>query len=144
MTTGKKIALWTTLGLVLARGVFSYVRFFYVFSEGYQTGELNKFSYKGYVFKTYEGIMILTGFGNKSGTPDKPTVQSNYFEFSVADKDVADILSHSTGKRVEVHYKQYFGALPWRGFQKCIVDEVVNVSQEETLPADVLNEQSVL
>lgn len=132
MTTGKKITLWASLGVVLALCIFTYVRFFYVFSEGYQTGELNKFSYKGYVFKTYEGIMILTGYGNKSAMSGVPTVQSNYFEFSVADDKVAETLSHSTGRRVEVHYKQYFGALPWRGFQKCIVDEVVSVTKEDS------------
>jgi hypothetical protein len=123
MKTGKKIALWSGLILTAALAAFIYFRFFFVFSDGFQTGELNKFSYKGYVFKTYEGIMILTGYGNKS-RGSTGTVQSNYFEFSVSDKALADTLSHCTGKRIEVHYKQYFGALPWRGYERAVVDRV--------------------
>jgi len=130
MKTGKKIALWSGLILTAALAAFIYFRFYFVFSDGFQTGELNKFSYKGYVFKTYEGIMILTGYGNKS-RGSTGTVQSNYFEFSVSDKALADTLSHCTGKRIEVHYKQYFGALPWRGYQKCIVDKVESIYDED-------------
>lgn len=126
---GFKILTWVLI-LIVALAVFCYFRFYFVFSDGYQTGELNKFSYTGYVFKTYEGILILTGYGNKSGLRTAPSVQSNYFEFSVEDKEVADILLHSTGRRVELHYKKYFGALPWRGYQKNIVDHVT-ISQEE-------------
>ena len=33
-----------------------------------------------------------------------------------------------TGLRVTVHYKEYKGRLPWRGYERAIVDSV----QEET------------
>ena len=29
-----------------------------------------------------------------------------------------------TGLKVTVHYKEYKGALPWRGYEKAIVDKV--------------------
>ena len=29
------------------------------------------------------------------------------------------------GKNIELHYKEYFGALPWRGFSKFVVDSIV-------------------
>jgi len=32
------------------------------------------------------------------------------------------------GRSVELHYKEYFGALPWRGFTKFVVDSVVSSS----------------
>ena len=35
------------------------------------------------------------------------------------------------GKVVEVHYKEYLGALPWRGMQKHIVDKILSVTTPE-------------
>lgn len=29
------------------------------------------------------------------------------------------------GKTLELHYREYFGALPWRGFTKFVVDSIV-------------------
>ena len=34
MTTGKKILLWTLLGLFLTAGIFIYFRFYFVFGDG--------------------------------------------------------------------------------------------------------------
>jgi hypothetical protein len=122
---GKGIGLFSGL-LILAilAGVF-YFKFLWVFSDGTKTGELNSLTYTGYVFKTYEGEIILTGYGNKNASG---TVQSKNFKFSVANKEVAEKLRQMTGLRVTVHYKEYKGKLPWRGYEKAIVDSV----QEET------------
>ena len=137
MSTKSK-TIWSivliVVALLLAAG---YIKFYFVFSDGYQTGELNKFSKTGYVFKTYEGIMILSGYGNKSSNgQNNPQVQSNYFEFSVTDKEVADQLMHCTGRRVELHYKKYLGTLPWRGFQKHIVDHVSIVDEDGNIQSN--------
>ena len=35
------------------------------------------------------------------------------------------------GKTLELHYKEYFGALPWRGFTKFVVDSIVTVRPAE-------------
>ena len=56
-------------------------------------------------------------------------VQSNEFNFSVVDKNVADSLMLCSGKSVELHYKEYNGALPWRGIQRYIVDKIVSVRE---------------
>ena len=131
MTTGKKVFWWFFLFLLISAAGFCYFRFFYVFSEGYQTGELNQFTHKGYVFKTYEGRLIQTGYGNKGTSNKTPgAVQSNVFEFSVDDPAVADTLLRCTGKRVELHYKEYFGRLPWRGYNKHIVDRIGQIYDE--------------
>ena len=114
---------WIILILLIAGAVFFYLRFYYVFSDGTKTGELNTFAKTGYVFKTYEGEMILTGYGAKSSTGG--SVQSKNFKFSVASDEVARQLTDLTGQRVTVHFKQYFGALPWRGYEKSIVDSVI-------------------
>ena len=136
--TGKKI-IWTLLLLLLiGGGGFCYFKFFWVFSDGTKTGELNSLTYTGYLFKTYEGEMILTGYGNKNSSG---TVQSKNFKFSVADKEIAEQITQMTGMRITVHYKEYKGTLPWRGYEKSIVDSVtiddahpaVSPSQEEPL-----------
>ena len=53
-----KVLTWVTLVILLALGIFTYFRFFYVFADGVKAGELNQFAYKGYVWKTYEGRLI--------------------------------------------------------------------------------------
>ena len=55
-------------------------------------------------------------------------MQSKNFKFSVSNKEVAEKLRQMTGLRVTVHYKEYKGRLPWRGYERAIVDSV----QEET------------
>lgn len=74
---------------------------------------------KGYIFKTYEGKIIQSGF--------RENVQSNEFDFSVTDTTVARILLNNSGREMELHYREYFGALPWRGMQKDIVDSVYEI-----------------
>ena len=119
----KKGLVWFTviLVLLLGLGLFVAIRFYYVFSDGTKTGELNSLTYTGYFFKTYEGEMILIGYGAKNATG----VQSKTFKFSVGNKEVAEKMRQCTGEKVTVHYKEYFGALPWRGYQKAIVDSLI-------------------
>ena len=115
----KKILRYTIFILLVGIGIFCYVRFFWEFGHGTKAGVLNTFMKKGYMFKTYEGKIIQSGF--------KANVQSNEFEFSVVDEDVAQILLANSGREVELRYREYFGALPWRGMQKYIVDSVYEI-----------------
>ena len=108
--------------LVVAAAVFEYLIFYFVFGEGVKSGELNYVVYKGVVFKTYEGKLIQSGIRSKAAG----SIQSYEFEFSVEDPELARELMLQGGKTVELHYKEYFGALPWRGFTKFIVDSIVN------------------
>lgn len=101
-----------------------YFRFYFVFGEGVKSGELNYVVYKGVLFKTYEGKLIQTGIRSKSAG----TVQSYEFEFSVENERLARELMLQGGRTIELHYKEYFGALPWRGFTKFVVDSIVSVS----------------
>ena len=119
----------TLVVLAILAGIF-YFKFLWVFSDGTKTGELNSLTYTGYIFKTYEGEIILTGYGNKNASG---SVQSKNFKFSVANKEVAEKLRQMTGLRVTVHYKEYKGTLPWRGYEKAIVD---SVTEETTLVPD--------
>ena len=134
MKVGKVIG-WSVTILILALAAFIYVRFFYVFGDGVKAGELNQFALKGYVFKTYEGRLIMAGFkGTNIGAIQysddaKSSYGSYIFDFSVTDPKVADQLMRCSGKQVELHYKQYLGALPWRGMDKHIVDRVISVRE---------------
>ena len=40
-------------------------------------------------------------------------------------------LPGNPGKTLELHYKEYFGALPWRGFTKFVVDSIITVRPAE-------------
>jgi hypothetical protein len=115
----KKI-LWIFTAIILvAFVIFFYWRFYFVYAEGTKAGQLNTFQQKGILFKTYEGKIIQSGF--------KANVESNYFEFSVTNESVAKKLLENSGKEVELHYKRYFGSLPWRGVESYIVDSIYNV-----------------
>lgn len=128
MTKGHKILTTVSTIIVLALLVFCYFRFYFVFGEGVKAGELNQVMYKGYVFKTYEGRLIQTGFKGAKGTS---SIQSNEFNFSVVDEAIADSLMRCSGKAVELHYKEYLGALPWRGMEKYVVDKILSVQKSD-------------
>ena len=134
-TVGKIIA-WVVVLLLLVGAGFCYYKFLWVFSDGTKTGELNSVTYTGYIWKTYEGEMILSGYGNKSASGG--AVQSKIFKFSVADKAVAEELQQLTGQRVTVHFKEYKGALPWRGYERAIVDIIENSEPIVPEPANRL------
>ena len=144
-TVGKIIA-WVVVLLLLVGAGFGYYKFWWVFSDGTKTGELNSLTYTGYIWKTYEGEMILAGYGNKSASGG--SVQSKIFKFSVADKAVAEQLKELTGQRVTVRYKEYKGALPWRGYERAIVNSIESVEPvtepATRLPYDTSAEQVFL
>lgn len=126
MTTKGKVITIASAGVIIILSLFIYFKFYFVFGEGVKAGELNFVVYKGYVFKTYEGKAIQAGF-TKGAKNASTTIQSYEFEFSITDKALADSLMRCSGKTVELHYKEYLGALPWRGQQKYIVDDILAV-----------------
>lgn len=125
MTTGKKITSIIAVIVILIIAIFFYYRFYFVFGEGVKAGELNYIVKKGYLFKTYEGKLIQSGIRSRQ----TGTVQSNEFEFSVADEAVAKKMMLNSGKIFELHYKEYKGTLPWRGFSVYVVDSVVTMRE---------------
>lgn len=123
-----KVLAWILALVILAGAVFVYFKFYFVFGSGVKAGELNQIVYKGWVWKTYEGRLIQTGFKGAKGTG---SLQSNEFEFSVVNEEVAKELMRCSGKNVELHYREYRGMLPWRGMQKYVVDEIVSVNNKD-------------
>ncbi len=137
MSKGRKIGLFIGLFAVLGLTIWFFIKFYFVFGSGVKAGELNFIVYKGYVFKTYEGRLIQSGYNSKNTAG---TIQSNEFNFSVKDENVAHTLERCAGKRVELHYKEYFGALPWRGVSKYVVDSVLSIENVSgQLPFPITN-----
>lgn len=121
----KKILLIVLSILLVGFLVFFYFRFYFVFGEGVKAGQINYVEKKGYIFKTYEGKVIQSGF--KSSKSGNSTIQNYEFRFSIENSDLADSLMKCSGKEVELHYKEYFAPLPWRGYSEFIVDSIVAV-----------------
>ena len=124
MSIKAKIITISSIIIIIALALFISIKFYFVFGDGVKAGELNYMVHKGYVFKTYEGKVIQSGFNSKK---TGATIQSYEFTFSVTDKAVADSLMRCSGKQVELHYKEYLGTLPWRGVNKFVVDSIVAV-----------------
>jgi hypothetical protein len=122
-----KRVLWIIfITILLVVGGILYWKYFYTYSSGNRFGLLQKFSYKGNIFKTHEGEMILSSIRSNNNIP----LASEKFFFSVPNKKVADQLSNLQGKYITVHYKEKNGAISWRGESKYIVDSV-NVREED-------------
>ena len=109
--------------IVLVVGTIFYFRYARPFGEGVKAGTLNYVVYKGWLWKTYEGEVILAGFQNKVNS----SLQSNEFTFSIDNEAVAKRLELASGKEVQLHYYEYVGTLPWRGVSKFIVDSIVSI-----------------
>jgi|SRR5687767_208138 len=109
-----------TIVILLALGGFIFWKYYFTYSEGNRTGLLQKFSYKGTIFKTYEGELILSSIRSTGNI----TLASEKFFFSVRNKEVASKLENMQGHFVTVHYKMKNGTLPWQGDSRYLVDSV--------------------
>lgn len=132
----RKFALISIVTIIVGLGIFCYFKFYFVFGEGVKSGSLNYVVYKGVLFKTYEGKLIQSGLKGGISTGG---VQSYEFDFSVENKQLAEKLMLLGGQNVELHYKEYFGRLPWRGYTKFIVDELISVEGKPASTQDVFN-----
>ena len=124
----KKIGCIAAVVALLILAGFIGFKYYWVFGDGVKAGELNYITHKGYIFKTYEGKLIQSGFRGARRNDENMGVYSNDFIFSVEKKEVADSLMRCSGKALELHYKEYKGALPWRGMSVYVVDSIISVS----------------
>jgi hypothetical protein len=111
--------------LIVGAGLFWW-RHYFVFGEGVKAGDLNYLVRKGYIFKTWEGKLIQTGFK----TPTPGAIQSNEFDFSIKNDSIAQILERASGKFVELRYKEYIKPIPWRGMSRYIVTDIISVGDD--------------
>jgi hypothetical protein len=111
--------------VILASAGYFYWRYYFVFGEGVKSGVLNYAVKKGQLFKTYEGKLIQEGIGR--GKTDG-SIQSNEFEFSIESKRIFDTLAIHSGKRFDLHYKEFNGIIPWRGNTRYVVDSILSMT----------------
>ena len=119
----KKILKWVALISIVILLILFWWNYYFVYGEGVKSGELNYVVKKGNIFKTYEGKLIQSGFSSK--TPG--AIQSYEFEFSVVNDSIANILMSNSGNFFDLHYKEYKGSLPWRGYSSFIVDKIISM-----------------
>jgi hypothetical protein len=120
----KKFGIIATLIVVVVLAIIIWYRYYFPFGDdSVKDGYLNKIEHKGYLFKTWEGTLIQGGFKSNGTGMQSPT-----FEFSVANERIAKQLQMNSGKYFVLHYKEYKGALPWRGHSKFIVDSIMSMS----------------
>jgi hypothetical protein len=122
MKTFRKVLV--VIVLILIAGLV--IRYYWVFGEGAKAGQLNYVVRKGIFFKTYEGKLIQTGIRAQGAS-----LNSYEFEFSIADKHIAEELMAHSGDQFNLHYKEYLGALPWRGHSKYVVDSIISSEKVE-------------
>lgn len=120
----KKYLLLGILGFGLFLSGVVWYKYFYVFGEGVKSGVLNYATYKGNIFKTYEGKIIQEGFGGNQKTG---SLTSYEFEFSIENEEIFKQMESNSGKYFDLHYKEYHGTIPWRGNTVYVVDKIVSM-----------------
>lgn len=86
--------------LIAAAGIAAWTWFSltYVFSVGERAGYVQKFSQKGWVFKTWEGELAMVNL---------PGAMPEIFTFSVRDKAAVSKVQSSMGNRVVLKYNEH-------------------------------------
>lgn len=106
------------------------------FSDGERAGTVSKFSRRGYLFKTYEGVLNVGGFSGETGS-----LTPQFFDFSVKDDATAQKITEAvrTGQRVTLHYEEKILRLPWNGDTKYYITNVEFVGgnpYQQRMPGD--------
>lgn len=116
----KKYIVWIVVILLIFLSSLVYWRFYFTYSVGYRAGLLQKFSYRGNLFKTWEGEMILSSVETNKNVP----IASEKFFFSVDIPIVVEKLKLYEGHMIVVRYRQKHGTLWWRGESQYLIDSV--------------------
>lgn len=116
--------LYFLLFLLIVFGIL-YALTGWSYSDGERAGTVSKFSRRGFVFKTYEGVLNVGGFSGETGS-----LTPQYFDFSVKEDAVASQITEAvkSGQRVTLHYEEKMIRLPWNGDTKYYITSVEVVS----------------
>ena len=83
---------------ILGFAGFTWLTLNYVYADGERAGYVQKFSRKGWLCKTWEGEMAMVTL---------PGTLTEKFAFTVRDKEVAQKVNATVGRRVALHYEQH-------------------------------------
>jgi hypothetical protein len=91
------------------------------YSTGERAGTISKLSERGYIFKTYEGVLNEGGYSGQTGT-----LTPKYFDFSCKTDTTITKLERAlkTGERVTLKYSEKFFTFPWNGDTKYFINNV--------------------
>jgi hypothetical protein len=115
----RKVLLYLLLlASVALAGYFLVCNFTY--SEGTRIGYVMKISYKGLLFKTYEGTLNLA---------TRSDLAVKTWDFSANSRKTYEAISSSEGSRVKLHYKQKLKVMPWQGKTQYLVYKVETLKE---------------
>lgn len=101
---------------ILLLVLYTWITLHWSYSEGERAGILQKFSRRGWIFKTWEGELAMTTV---------PGVAPVLWTFSVRDDAAAGRLREGIGRRVVLHYTEHRGVpTSWFGDTNYFVDDV--------------------
>ncbi len=113
----RKFVLFAIVILLLYTGIVYLLAAVFVYSKGDRIGYIYKFSHKGYIFKTNEGV-LKTGFVNIGNT----STPNEEWQFSVVDDSVANQITNLDQRiAVKLYYREYYTKLFFRGDTKYFV-----------------------
>ena len=113
----KKVTWFLFIVLIVYFGVMYLLGAVLTYSKGDRIGYIYKFSHKGFLFKTGEGI-LKTGFINIGNT----STPNEEWAFSVdADSVAKQITALDQRVAVKLHYKEYYTRLFYKGDTKYFV-----------------------
>lgn len=132
----KRISLWA-LAIVIIGGIGFYIFAGMTYSEGTRSGVLTKISKKGYIFKTYEGDLALSGVG---GYIINPREEGNVWSFSVKDDEVYEKMKQFEGRAVSLDYEETYRTFIWWGETRYFITDV-NLLDNQNLPQNTPQRQ---
>jgi hypothetical protein len=115
----RKLLVWLFVLLLvpfLALMTYTWVAMSWSYSSGERAGYVQKFSKKGWIWKTWEGELAMVNL---------PGAMPEKFEFSVLSDSVAAQINQTLGRRVTLTYEQHKGVpLSYFGETEYFVDAV--------------------
>jgi len=119
-----KLVIWFFVICLIAGCALIWFRYYNVYGEGVESGQLKHVVKQGNIFKTYEGVLILTQLSAGSGLPGV----EHEFNFSISNDSIANRMMVNSGKYFSVHYREYRRSLPWRGSSRFVVDQIIEMN----------------
>lgn len=115
----KKVTLIGVLVIVAGFVIWTWAALTFVYSSGDRAGYVQKFSSKGWIFKTWEGELAMVNL---------PGAMPEIFSFSVREEAVAKQIQEAMGKRVRLRYEQHVGIpVSWFGETQYFVVEAISI-----------------
>jgi hypothetical protein len=109
------------VGAVVVFAAWSWITLTFTYSTGDRAGYVQKFSKKGWIFKTWEGELAMVNL---------PGAMPEIFYFSVREEKAAEKIQASLGRRVRLKYDKHVGVpVSWFGETEYFVVDVEVVDE---------------